>query len=317
IMNNKEFINECNCLNNGDFVMVTSLGVSIWTFNTQINKIELNYCWNDGNVWDWNKENVIKLFDDEKGFKKKYFFPPSSYIGIIRYNSAFSQPPQLYNKESNSDKDRFFFNELIEKHINNKFFLILYGKKLIEDIIIDDDDELLRKLFKACTKQIVKDNEIINTQIFKIFSQSITEIFRKNQSFFEEFITQISLFCVLHVEKKNQVLKHLSHYQCYSSLSELTYLDSLVDTFYNSFLYKKIIPYLYTKIANLHLYKKIVFMFPPPKFHPQLFLMFPLPNFVTYYENDEKDEFFLKKLFKPKSCHFINIDDLTFYSTWN
>ncbi|KAF0412139.1 transient receptor potential cation channel subfamily a member 1-like [Gigaspora margarita] len=44
--------------------------------------------------------------------------------------------------------------------------------------------------------------------------------------------------------------------------------------------------------------------------------MFPLPNFVTYYENDEDDSFF-KKLFKPKSSHFINIDDLTFYSTWN
>ncbi|RIB06797.1 hypothetical protein C2G38_484132 [Gigaspora rosea] len=44
--------------------------------------------------------------------------------------------------------------------------------------------------------------------------------------------------------------------------------------------------------------------------------MFPLPNFVTYYENDEDDSLF-KKLFKPRSSHFINIDDLTFYSTWN
>ncbi|CAG8735078.1 5052_t:CDS:2, partial [Dentiscutata erythropus] len=154
-MDNKGFINECDCLNSGDLVMITFLGVEIWTFNAKDNKIELKYCWNDEGVWDWDKENVINLFNDEKKIKKRYFFPPSSYIGIIRYSSVFSQPSQLHNKNSNGDKDRFFFNELIENHINNKFFLMLYGKKLIEDIIKDDDDELLRKLFKGELRKFI------------------------------------------------------------------------------------------------------------------------------------------------------------------
>ncbi|CAG8495688.1 13705_t:CDS:2 [Gigaspora rosea] len=182
----KEFVNICDCLDNDDLVMVTYWGGLVWTFNTKDNKIELNYCWED---------------------------EASSYMSMIHHNPAFSQS-QL------PKDDRFLFNELIKKHINNKLFLILYGKKLIENIIKEDEDMLLRKLFNGCIKQIEKDEEILNTQIFKIFSQSITEISKKNPSFFEDFVIKISLLCVLKVEKKEQILKHLNHYQSYSSLSD-------------------------------------------------------------------------------------------------
>ncbi|RIB23079.1 hypothetical protein C2G38_910415 [Gigaspora rosea] len=102
----KKFVEECDCLDNDDLVMVTALGVLIWTFNTKVNKIELNYFWDDErNSWEWNKIKVIKLFYeideenfDEKKFdikklkKTSYFLPPSSYISMIRYNHAFIQP---------------------------------------------------------------------------------------------------------------------------------------------------------------------------------------------------------------------------------
>ncbi|CAG8588387.1 31156_t:CDS:2, partial [Gigaspora margarita] len=224
----KEFVNICDCLENDDLVMVTYWGVLVWTFNTKDYKIELSYCWEDEcDTWDWDRVKVIKLFYeiDEKMFdgenfdikklkKKSYFLPPSSYISIIRYNPVFSQ------SESPKD-DRFLFDELIKKHINNRFFLILYGKKLIEDIIKEDEDMLLRKLFNGCIEQIEKDEETLNTQIFKIFSQSITEISEKNPSFFEDFVIKISLLCVLKVEKKEQNLNHLHHYQNYIHISEL------------------------------------------------------------------------------------------------
>ncbi|KAF0412145.1 transient receptor potential cation channel subfamily a member 1-like [Gigaspora margarita] len=202
----KRFVKECDCLDNDDLVMVTALGVLIWTFNTNNNKIELVYFWDDeSDSWEWNEIEVIKLFYeidhenfDEKNFdikklkKKSYFLPPPSYINMMRYNYSFSQSELLTD-------DRLFFNELIEKHINNKFFLILYGQKLVQDIIEEDEETLLRKLFNGT---------------------------------------------------------------------------------------------------------------------PQLFLMFPFPNFVAYDDNEENDNL-LKKLFKPRSSHFVNIDDLTFYSTWN
>ncbi|CAG8595527.1 19910_t:CDS:2, partial [Gigaspora margarita] len=152
----KQYVKEFDCLDNDDLVIVTARSVFIWTFNTEDYKIELNYRWeNGGNSWDWNEENgkeIINLFYkidekyDENNFdikkltKKSYFLPPSSYISMIRDNHAFPQ--------SESPKDnKFFFNELIEKHINNKFFLILYGQKLIEDIVKEDKDTWLRKLF--------------------------------------------------------------------------------------------------------------------------------------------------------------------------
>ncbi|KAF0412140.1 transient receptor potential cation channel subfamily a member 1-like [Gigaspora margarita] len=331
----EKFVQECDCLDDDDLVMVTALGVLIWTFNTKDSKIELNYHWDDeGDYWNWDRIKVINLFYeiDEKTFDEKtfdemtfdeeifyikalkkisYFLPPSSYISMIRYHHVFSQSHLQPPKDN-----RLFFNELIERRINNKFFLILYGKKLIEDIIKEDEDMLLRKLFNGCIEQIEKDEETLNTQIFKIFSQSITEISEKNPSFFEEFVIKISLLCVLKVEKKDRILKHLNHYQNYSSLSELTNLESLFDTIYNSFLYKKLTTSnIYIYIINSCPYKKIISKFKPCR-TPQLFLMFPLPNFVTYYENEDEDSF-LEKLFRPRSSHFIDMDDLIFYKSWN
>ncbi|CAG8698356.1 2873_t:CDS:2, partial [Gigaspora rosea] len=43
--NVKQFVKEYDCLDNDDLVMVTALGVLIWTFNTKVNKIELNCFW--------------------------------------------------------------------------------------------------------------------------------------------------------------------------------------------------------------------------------------------------------------------------------
>ncbi|CAG8789641.1 859_t:CDS:2, partial [Gigaspora margarita] len=175
----KKFVNIYDCLDNDDLVIVTYWGVLVWTFNTKDSKIELNYCWEDesGN-WDWDGIKVIKLFYeiaektfDEKMFykknfdikklkKKSYFLPPSSDMNIIHYSPAFSQ--------SKSPEDvRFLFNELIEKHIKCRFFLIINGQKLIEDITKEDE---LRKVLNGCIEQIKNDNETLNTQIFRIFS---------------------------------------------------------------------------------------------------------------------------------------------------
>ncbi|CAG8808015.1 33816_t:CDS:2, partial [Gigaspora margarita] len=201
-----EFVEKCSCLDNDDFVMVTSLGVLIWTFNTKENKIELNYFWDDeNNPLDWKSKEIINLFYDvdEENFderkfdikksnknKKSYFFPTPSYISMMRYNYSFLQSEKL-------EDYRFFFNELIEKHINDKFFLILYGQKLIEVIIKEDEETLLRKLFNGCIKQIEEDDETLNSLIFEIFSQSIFEIYKKNPSFFDDFFIKISLLCIL------------------------------------------------------------------------------------------------------------------------
>ncbi|CAG8815480.1 20946_t:CDS:1, partial [Gigaspora rosea] len=77
------------------------------------------------------------------------------------------------------------------------FFIILYGQKLIEDVIKEDEETLLRKLLNGCIEQIENDEETLNTQIFKIFSQSIFDIYKKNPSFFDDFVIQISLLCIL------------------------------------------------------------------------------------------------------------------------
>ncbi|CAG8801421.1 8257_t:CDS:2 [Gigaspora margarita] len=170
----ENFVNICDCLDNDDLVMVAYWGVVIWTFNTKNYKIELNYSWeNENNTLDLKGNEIFNLFYetskenfDEKNFdikkfkKKSYFLPPSSYINMIHYNPAFSQP-----------------------HLQPP-------EDLIEDIIKEDEETLLQKLLNGCIKQIEEDEEILNSLIFNIFSQSITEIFN-------DFVTKISLLCIL------------------------------------------------------------------------------------------------------------------------
>ncbi|CAG8744118.1 779_t:CDS:1, partial [Dentiscutata heterogama] len=257
-------------------------------------------------------EEYIKEIE-KKNIKKTYFFPPSTYTSMISYDSVFMQA---------DSKKKVFYDELIEKHINNKFFLFLYGKKLIEVIINKDQDMLLRKFCNGCINHIEKNDDVPDMQLFNIVSHSIIEIFKKDPAFFAEFIIKISLLCILN--SKNQFfLEHLHHYSSYNNLSELTYLDFLTNTIYNTFLYKNIIEiFSYIKKKSYSLFKKFISQFKllkekiiekitgktilkkktskkkfSKKIIPQqLTLIFPLPNFVMY----DKDYNNWIELFKPK-----------------
>ncbi|CAG8659665.1 2900_t:CDS:2, partial [Dentiscutata erythropus] len=202
----------CDCLDNDDLAMVTIMGVFIWTVSAKDKKIELSHYWDDnGSSWYWDrqkensdkknieknseKENIvkekIKQLDEyikeleKKSFKKPYFFPPSTYSSMIYYDSVFLQA---------DSKKKVFFDELIEKHINNKFCLFLYGKNLIKVIIKEDQDMLLRKFCDGCINLIEKNDEVPDMQLFNIISHSIVEIFKKDPAFFADFIMRISLF---------------------------------------------------------------------------------------------------------------------------
>ncbi|CAG8786024.1 7868_t:CDS:2, partial [Gigaspora margarita] len=82
-----------------------------------------------------------------------------------------------------NEGDSWDWDRKSKKHMNNKLFLILYGQKLLEDIVKEDKDTWLRKLLDGCIEQIEKDDETLNTQIFKIFSRSISDIYKKIHHF--------------------------------------------------------------------------------------------------------------------------------------
>ncbi|KAF0431420.1 nudt9 protein [Gigaspora margarita] len=174
----KNLLDICDCLDNDDLAMVAYWGV--------VNEIIKLF-------YETDKENFDeKNFDIKKLKKKSYFLPTSSYINMIRYNPAFSQS----NLQPPED-DRFLFNELIKKHINNKYFLILYGKKLIEDIIKENEETLLRKLLNRCIKQIEEDEEIPNPLIFNIFLNQSLKYLKKNPSFFDVLLQKFHFYAFL------------------------------------------------------------------------------------------------------------------------
>ncbi|CAG8579515.1 14647_t:CDS:2, partial [Racocetra fulgida] len=120
-----QFVISCCCLDNDALVMLTVGRVFIWTFSTK-KDILLIYTW----CFDSNYE-IISYFKNAD-----YFLPPPQYI---YGESAFTQQDET---------KRFFFSEMVDEHINNEFFLILYGK----DIINENKDSLLQKLCSSSLK---------------------------------------------------------------------------------------------------------------------------------------------------------------------
>ncbi|RIB08660.1 hypothetical protein C2G38_332376 [Gigaspora rosea] len=299
----KSFVIECKCLENDDLIMITQDEIMfIWTFSTK-KKIQLIYLWKYNEVIDKLKD--INYF----------FFPPPSYEVCVEHISFLQQ----------NNTKRFFLNELVDEHIENEFFLILYGEKLIKVLIDEDQDTLLQKLCNRCVKIIFESDKVLtpNIQLFRIISHSISEIFKVNPTFFADFVIQISFLCIFDQRYLKRFLKnkippkHLYHYGYYSSLSKLTYLDSLIEFYFNNSVLNSILEYTKEIISWIKRYKyrmRVGYYYEKQlEKHPRLLLMFPLQHFVTY----PKEYNFWKELFKPKPSRFIELSELSFYKTWN
>ncbi|CAG8611836.1 3220_t:CDS:2 [Gigaspora margarita] len=185
----KPFVIECERLDNDDLIMITQDEIMfIWTFSTK-KKIQLIYLWKYNEVIDKLKPEV-----------KDYFFPPPSYEDCVEHISFLQQ----------NNTKRFFLNELVDEHIENEFFLILYGEKLIKVLIDEDQDTLLQKLCNRCVKIIF---EIHINEFRKMIHQINSNDWDKTaKPFVSETLSKV-------LTEENQIIKGST--QEYEKLKEI------------------------------------------------------------------------------------------------
>ncbi|CAG8584980.1 24436_t:CDS:2, partial [Gigaspora rosea] len=188
-----------------------------------------------------NKSDDKEIMDIFNEDLTSYFLPAPSYNDILGYyyTDSFTQ----YDKDDSNNKRLFFFEELTKKHIDDSFFLKLYGENLINAIINNEQELVLQKLCDRCIELVYKSPS--NIQLFRIISQS--QISETDPTFFTSFVMRTSLLYIFdkdfteknvkNLKRKDEriLLKHLDHYKNYNNLSKSTYLNSIIDNFYDNF----------------------------------------------------------------------------------
>ncbi|CAG8506102.1 8875_t:CDS:2, partial [Scutellospora calospora] len=294
----KPFTISSICLENDNLVVRAEFCLLVWSFSAK-KGIQLIYCWH---IYDYD-DKVIEDFQSAK-----YFLPAPTYD--FYKHISFQQ----------EDGKRYFVEELLDEHIDNDFFLMIYGQKLIESFIDNDRDIQLRKLCNRCFDLVFESTDLPpNTQLFRIISQSITKIAKSNPTFFANFVIRIFFLYIFdesylqeNLDTHAKIrLKHLHHYGSYSRLSKSTYLDYL-DSLVNIFFHSSLLNYKYIR-KIIRWYKRYQDEKQIDYENPKLPLMSPLPGFVSYPKYDS----FWKELINPQLSCFIEFEDLSFYETWN
>ncbi|RIB30736.1 hypothetical protein C2G38_2151864 [Gigaspora rosea] len=133
--NGKNFIFNCEVLENDDFITFTCIGVIIWTY--EISGIKMHYFWNDWNAYlgrfYFENTDFRALLGRLYDWTSYRILPASSYETVYK---------NLYVKFGESE----LFKEFLERNIENEFYLTLYGRTLMETLISVKDEKWVRNL---------------------------------------------------------------------------------------------------------------------------------------------------------------------------
>ncbi|CAG8624551.1 10786_t:CDS:1, partial [Scutellospora calospora] len=309
------YILHCEVLGNDDFVMITRIGIIIWTFRsskgTKTKEIKMHYYWNDCNgrlenfVFDHNgslKEfdfSDLKFEDRFKNWTSERILPASSYITIY-YNLDVVFGETL------------LFEQFLEENIFEEFYLTCYGKNLMETFILLKENKWIRSLGDSCIEKCMWDRNnnhlIFKIPLLSIIFEKFIELSENDPEFIASVLAIIAFIVPNNEISSDSISSHLSSYGKHCHLSKTSYFDTfssnlldLLNSFQNRFQnFQKNYPLLQNFIVKL--YENLVK--PVKEFYyvgnSSTVLAIPLPNFVSY----PKKYSFWKELIMPCSNCF-------------
>ncbi|CAG8768521.1 21217_t:CDS:2, partial [Racocetra persica] len=169
---------------------------------------------------------------DEKEEKESYTktFPESKFQIIIKNKTLKFGGVGEGNKS-------YFFRELLEDYISDKFFIINYGSILMETFLFMKEDEWVEKLCKACHDLIFTVDGLKSTsdiQLLSIIIEVFPQLLQRHPIYLARFLSQTAF--VLPLADPELILdseivslsseQHLYHFGTYNNLTEKT---SLID----------------------------------------------------------------------------------------
>ncbi|CAG8434906.1 7160_t:CDS:2 [Scutellospora calospora] len=291
----KKFIAHCEVLDNDDFIMITRIGVIIWTFKfSKANKtkeIKLHYYWNDCNS---RLENFVS---DHNGSLKEFDFSDLKFEDRFKnWTSARILPASSYETIYKNLDIKFgneqLFEQFLKDNIFEEFYLICYGKNLMKTFISVKDDKWIRSLGGSCVDKCMQDNNhlIFKIPLLSIIFENFVELSENHPAFIASILSTVAFIAPTTKISSESTSSHLSSYGRYCHLSRTSYFDIITsnlfdhfNSFQNNFqkfqtnhpLFRKFIVKLYENLVK-----------PVKEFYYTSYsstvLAIPLPNFVSY-----------------------------------
>ncbi|CAG8789722.1 24168_t:CDS:2, partial [Gigaspora margarita] len=181
----------CKCLKNDDLLMLTTFGILIWTVYPP-KGIRLHYYWGRARIRSGKRfnlyfgyDNPFNLSSDLKPYTNAF---PDSKFQIIIKNKNLSFGDQI-------DQNQFFFKELLEDYISDKFFIINYGSSLMKTFLFLKEDEWVEKFCKTCYNIVFSSNGLKSTsdiQLLSIISEVFPQLLQRHSVYLARFLSQTS-----------------------------------------------------------------------------------------------------------------------------
>jgi hypothetical protein len=310
--------------NNNNIVILTTIGLFIYTFNQSSRSISLTYFYS---IYYPNHEKII--FKDIK----------------IRYSSQTTyrmyQDKLKHNYEKVFSKstlplpnyDSFKLNdEWISYVKNNKECLSKYGIDFLTFAIKEHKLELIVDIYKQCMDYFKQDLE--NNRMFLTI---ITSTMPLLNDYYPEFILNFSLETIMIIDSSSYIINHQEYYdnlhlysflQCPQIINSdswwpkydartwrrLNDTQPIIPTMYISYIIIDTIAYLYYFTMYLiDILLLAYFTINITSKFPTIIFMNPYIKFVNYPQNYN---WFLEFI-RPQSSPFVKTINKDIYKTWN
>ncbi|CAG8500824.1 21760_t:CDS:2 [Gigaspora margarita] len=243
------FVYRCELLDNEDLVMITVIGLLIWTVWPK-KEIKLRYYKGFPftsyylNKKDFNNRYISGAYvNKESEYKKLEFFAKKPHIRklfeeICDHRGNLLSPPDFdaimpYYEELCMNK-RYPFKELINDYIENKITLILYGQQLLRSFLNNKNYLMAEKLYRQCIKINLEDEKIdflTNIKLLEIITFSFVELSQKFPDLLKEFLSHTSF--IISSENKDLAIRnfsstsHLQNHRKYPQPFNTSFINNL------------------------------------------------------------------------------------------
>ncbi|CAG8684079.1 24381_t:CDS:2, partial [Racocetra persica] len=231
----------CECLKNDDLLMLTTLGILIWTVYQQ-KGIRLHYYWGRGKIRN------EKSFNLEKTFLEKTFLNLESYTNTFpdsKFQIIIKNKTLKFGSVGEGPKS-FFFRELLEDYISDKFFIINYGSILMETFLFLKEDEWIEKLCKECYNLIFSTDGLKSTsdiQLLSIIVKVLPQLLKRHPIYLAKFLSQTAFTLPVtdhEMMLDSDIIKisstpHLHHFGTYNNLTKNPLFDDFMSKMSKSY----------------------------------------------------------------------------------
>ncbi|KAF0524643.1 transient receptor potential cation channel subfamily a member 1-like [Gigaspora margarita] len=289
------FIVHCEILENDDFVIITRIGVIIWT--SKLSGIKMHYYWND---WNDRLENFVfemTLFKNLfKDWKPGRILPASSYETIRNLDIEFGK------------EKAHLFKDFLKGNFAEEFYLTCYGKDIMETLIKLKDEKWIRSLGHSCFDNFIKYNNhlISKISLLSIIFENFEKLSEEHPRFIANTLSKIGFVVPFTSLNPKSTSSHLSSYGKYCHLSKTSYLNILTSILWDRWIsFQKRFQMKFQIFQNNHSFfalivNRVIDIYDVG--HNTTILAIPLPNFVSY----PKDYRFWKELLLPSANPFTN-----------